>query len=61
MTIRRRIDVNLEELDQIIDRSTQAPLRADATIDSHRGNRIVPDGQRRVSFDGKTTDLVWIG
>jgi transposase len=26
MTIRRRIDVNLEELDQIIDRSTQAPL-----------------------------------
>ena len=26
MTMRRRIDVNLEELDQIIDRSTQAPL-----------------------------------
>lgn len=26
MTRRRRIDVNLEELDQIIDRSTQAPL-----------------------------------
>src|SRR5258708_34407174 len=26
MTMRRRIDVNLEELDQIIDRSTRAPL-----------------------------------
>jgi hypothetical protein len=26
MTMRRRIEVNLEELDQIIDRSTQAPL-----------------------------------
>ena len=26
MTMRRRIDVNLEELDQIIERSTQAPL-----------------------------------
>jgi len=26
MTRRRRIEVNLEELDQIIDRSTQAPL-----------------------------------
>ena len=26
MTMRRRIDVNLEELDQIIDRSTHAPL-----------------------------------
>ena len=26
MTMRRRIEVNLEELDQIIERSTQAPL-----------------------------------
>ncbi len=26
MTIRRRLDVNLDELDQIIDRSTRAPL-----------------------------------
>src|ERR1700693_5490741 len=26
MTMRRRLDVNLEELDQIIDRSTRAPL-----------------------------------
>jgi len=26
MTTRRHIDVDLEELDQIIDRSTQAPL-----------------------------------
>jgi transposase len=26
MTMRRRIDVNLDELDQIIDRSTRAPL-----------------------------------
>jgi hypothetical protein len=26
MTMRRRIEVNLDELDQIIDRSTQAPL-----------------------------------
>ena len=26
MTIRRRVDVNLDELDQIIDRSTRAPL-----------------------------------
>ena len=26
MTMRRRIEVNLEELDQIIDRSTRAPL-----------------------------------
>src|SRR3954471_8154716 len=26
MTMKRRIDVNLDELDQIIDRSTRAPL-----------------------------------
>ena len=26
MTMRRRVDVNLDELDQIIDRSTRAPL-----------------------------------
>ena len=28
MKMRRRIDVNLDELDQIIDRSTRAPLSA---------------------------------
>jgi len=36
-------------------------LRADATINSHRSNRIVPGGQNRVSFEAKTTDLFWIG
>ena len=36
-------------------------LRADATIDSHRSNRIVPGGQSRMSFEGKTADLLWIG
>ena len=36
-------------------------LRADATIDSHWSNRIVPGGQRRMSFEGKTADVLWIG
>ena len=36
-------------------------LRADATIDSHRSNRIIPGWQGRVSFEGKTADLLWIG
>ena len=36
-------------------------LRADATIDSHRSNRIVPGGQGRMSFEGKTANLLWIG
>ena len=37
------------------------PLRADATIDSHRSNRIVPGWESRVSFEGKAADLFWIG
>ena len=36
-------------------------LRAHATIDSHRSNRIVPGWQSRMSFEGKTADLLWIG
>jgi hypothetical protein len=36
-------------------------LRADATIDSHRSNRIVPGWQRRMSFEGETADLLGIG
>jgi subtilisin family serine protease len=36
-------------------------LRADATIDSHRSNRIVPGGQSRMSFETKTANLLWIG
>ena len=36
-------------------------LRAGATIDSHRSNRIVPGWQSRMSFEGKTADLLWIG
>jgi hypothetical protein len=36
-------------------------LRADATIDSHWSNRIVPGRQSRVSFETKTADLLWIG
>jgi site-specific recombinase XerD len=36
-------------------------LRADATIDSHRSNRIVPGWQSRVSLEGETTDLLRSG
>ena len=36
-------------------------LRADATIDSHWSNRIVPGGQCRMSFDAKAADVLWIG
>src|SRR5690348_934721 len=36
-------------------------LRADATISSHRSDRIVPGGQSRMSFEGKTADLPWVG
>jgi PAS domain S-box-containing protein len=36
-------------------------LRADATIDSHWSNRIVPGGQGRMSFDAKALDVLWIG
>ena len=36
-------------------------LRADATIDSHRSNRIVPGWQSRVSLEGETADLLRIG
>ena len=35
-------------------------LRADATIDSHWSNRIVPGGESRMSFEAKTPDLLWI-
>src|SRR5713101_255609 len=33
-------------------------LRADAIIDSHRSNRIVPGWQSRMSFDAETADLL---
>jgi hypothetical protein len=36
-------------------------LRADATIYSHRSNRIVPGWQSRVSLEGETADLLRIG
>ena len=36
-------------------------LRADATIDSHWSNRIVPGGQGRMSFDDKAADVLWMG
>jgi hypothetical protein len=36
-------------------------IRADATIDSHWSNRIVPGGESRMSFEAKTPDLLWIG
>jgi len=36
-------------------------LRADATIDSHWSNRIVPGGQGRMAFDAKAADVLWIG
>jgi len=38
-----------------------ARLRADATINSHRSDRVVPGGQSRMSFEGKTADLLWMG
>jgi len=41
--------------------SSQMILRADATINSHRSNRIVPSGQSRMPLDAKTTDFVGIG
>ena len=37
------------------------PLRADATIDSHRSDRIIPGRQSRMSFDAKAADVLWIG
>ena len=58
---RPRMDVDLEELDGIIDGALRAPLRADATIYSHRSNRIVPGWQSRVSLEGETADLLRIG
>jgi hypothetical protein len=36
-------------------------LRAHATIDSQRSNRIIPRGQDRMSFEGKMADLLGIG
>ena len=33
-------------------------LRADATINSHWSDRIVPGWQSRMSFEGKTADLL---
>ena len=36
-------------------------LRADATIESHRSNRIIPGWQSRMTFEGKTADLLWVG
>jgi predicted kinase len=36
-------------------------LRADATIDSHWSNRIVPGGESRMSFEAKTPGLLRIG
>jgi toxin FitB len=36
-------------------------LRADATINLHRSNRIVPSGQSRMALDAKTADFVGIG
>ena len=47
---------NRTPLDSVI-----GQLRADATINSHRSDRVVPGWQRRVSFEAKTTDLFWIG
>jgi predicted helicase len=41
--------------------SLVASLRADATINSHRSNRIVPSGQSRMPFDAKAADFVGIG
>jgi hypothetical protein len=41
--------------------SPTAMPRTEATIDSHRSNRIVPDWQSRMSFEGETADLLWIG
>ena len=37
------------------------PLRADATIDSHRSDRIVPSGESWMWLDAKVPDLVTIG
>ena len=42
-------------------REALAQLRPDATIDSHRSDRIIPGWQSRMSFDGETADLLRIG
>ena len=36
-------------------------LRADATIDSHWSNRVVPVWQGRMWLDAKAADVLWIG
>jgi hypothetical protein len=36
----------------------EATHRADATIDSHRSNRIIPGWQSRMSFDAKAANLL---
>src|SRR5258708_16803170 len=56
---RERTLVRLKGLDIHLD--IHKVLRADATIDSHRSNRIVPGGQSRMSFDSKTADLFQAG
>ena len=53
--------INLCQDGQFVVGSGGPTLRADATIDSHRSNRIVPGWQSRMSFEGKTADLLWIG
>jgi hypothetical protein len=40
------------------DNGGKAQLRADATIDSHWSNRIVPGWQSRSWFAGKTADML---
>jgi hypothetical protein len=35
-----------------------AALRTDATIDSHRSNRIIPGWQSRMSFEAKAANLL---
>ena len=42
-------------------RAVQQLQRADAPINSHRSNRIVPSGQSRMPFDAKAADFVGIG
>ena len=39
----------------------ETELRADARIDSHWSNRVVPGGQGRVACETETADLLWIG
>ena len=38
--------------------SSTAALRDDATIDSHRSNRIIPGWQSRMSFEAKAANLL---